>query len=452
MLRTDIYIELIFAQPWLLTPIAVIILVLAIAPADKRLFLTLLLVVPWLTIGRSPGLGPISAAAKVSSGGAFLLIAFAAIIHPSMKRAIPGILWIYPLMAFLWIFFVIGVHEQSVAMVLRVQWLLMTLAVLLLLRTINTLEDFLGVINALTIGCIIALSLPISALLLNPVESFMGGLGRFNPYGANANHIGMLFALSTPLIGYAMMTWKRITFRPFLIFLLALILGMALLTASRMTALAIAMVLLPIVLVLTKRPFVTIFSFCILGSGLYWILSLAGDTSMERLGTFESQRTQIWSRYIQNAFAKRPLFGLLGTGGESYLQSNAVGSHPHSAWFNLMYHGGITLLLPMMYMVAYSTYAGYKVWQSRRLLGGNPLLYSVMFMLLVAMYVQGCFIQVVYWPTYSWAFLHVFLAGLFICMWRDIKAGNINQALPSVEEPWQVDEQEELEEFYDYSR
>ena len=117
-----------------------------------------------------------------------------------------------------------------------------------------------------------------------------------------------------------------------------------------------------------------------------------------------------------------------------------------------MYHGGITLLLPMMYMVVYSTYAGYKVWQSRRLLGGNPLLYSVMFMLLVAMYVQGCFNQVVYWPTYSWAFLHVFLAGLFICMWRDIKAGNINQALPSVEEPWQVDEQEELEEFYDYSR
>ena len=112
MLRTDIYIELIFAQPWLLTPIAVIILVLAIAPAEKRLFLTLLLVVPWLTIGRSPGLGPISAAAKVSSGGVFLLIAFAAIIHPSMKRAIPGILWIYPLMAFLWIFFVIGVHEQ----------------------------------------------------------------------------------------------------------------------------------------------------------------------------------------------------------------------------------------------------------------------------------------------------------------------------------------------------
>ena len=305
--RTDVYIELVLAQPWLLTPIAAFILAFLLVPAEKRLFLTLLLVVPWLSVARSPDLGPISAAAKLSSGGAFLLIAYASMTHPGPKRVLPGILWIYPIMAFIWILLITGVDERMVALVLRVQWLLVTIAVLSLLRTINTVEDFMTVVNALTIGCILALSLPISALLLNPTDSFLRGIGRFQPYGANSNQIGMLFALSTPLIGYAMMTWKRITLRPFLIFLIALILGMALLTASRMTALAIVMVLMPIVLVLTKRPFVTIFGIGIVAGGLSWVMSLADNSAMERLGSLESQRTELWGQYIRKVFPRRPL-------------------------------------------------------------------------------------------------------------------------------------------------
>ena len=75
-----------------------------------------------------------------------------------------------------------------------------------------------------------------------------------------------------------------------------------------------------------------------------------------------------------------------------------------------------------------------------------------MYMLLIAMYVQGCFNQVVYWPTYTWAFLHVLLAGLFICVWHDIRDGNIQMALPSLEDEWIDDEEEQqVEEFQDYA-
>ncbi len=450
MERTDIYLELIIANPMLLAPIVGFLIAFALIPKEKKLFLTLLVLVPWLTIARSPGLGPIAAAAKLSSGGAFLLIAYAAMTHPGPKRDIPGILWLYPAMACVWFVLVVGVDERNVALVLRAQWVIVTFASLSLLRTIVTFEDFMRIVNALTFGCLIALVLPVSALLLNPAESFLRGIGRFQPYGANSNQIGMLFALSAPLIGYAMMSWKRVSLRPVLIFTIALIVGMALLTASRMTALAIAMVMFPILLVLTKRPVVTFIGLGIAALGISWVMSMAEDTSLERLGSLESQRMDLWSVYISDVFSQRPIFGLLGTSGESFFRASEVGQHPHSAWFNLMYHGGLVLLIPMMTLVCYSSFAGYQVWKNRRMFGGNTLLFSIMFMLMIAMYVQGCFNQVVYWPTYTWSFLHVVLAGLFIAMWHDIRNGDIGWALPT-SEALQEAYEAELEDFEDFS-
>ncbi|MEE2912620.1 MAG: hypothetical protein VX436_02325 [Planctomycetota bacterium] len=450
MERTDIYLDLVIANPMLLAPIIGLLLAFTLVPKEKKLFLTLLFLVPWLSVARSPGLGPIAAAAKLSSGAAFLLIAYSAITHPGPKRDLPGILWLYPIMACIWFFLVLGVEERNVALVLRAQWVIVTIASLSLLRTIVAFEDLMRIVNALTFGCLIALALPISALILNPEEAFLRGLGRFQPYGANSNQIGMLFALSAPLLGYAMMTWKRVALRPTLIFLLALIVGMALITASRMTMLAIAMGMLPILLVLTKRPAMTIIGMGIAAVGLSVVLSIAEDTSLDRLGSLESQRMELWGVYITDVFSQRPLSGLLGTTGESFFRANEVAQHPHSAWFNLMYHGGLLLFIPMMILICYSTFSGYQVWKNRRQFGGNMLLYSVMFMLMVAMYVQGCFNQVVYWPTYTWSFLHVVLAGLFIVMWKDIRNGYIKWALPSSAE-LQEEHDLELENFEDFT-
>ena len=85
----------------------------------------------------------------------------------------------------------------------------------------------------------------------------------------------------------------------------------------------------------------------------------------------------------------------------------------------------------------------------RRFLGGDPLLYSVLYMLLIAMYVQGIFNQVVYWPTYTWSFLHVVLASMFICIAREIRDGNAQGALPSMWDEFDEDD-EEAESFEDF--
>jgi hypothetical protein len=117
-----------------------------------------------------------------------------------------------------------------------------------------------------------------------------------------------------------------------------------------------------------------------------------------------------------------------------------------------MYIGGASIALPMVYLTIYSTMCGIKLWKVRNYLPGDPLLYSVLVMLLIAMYIQGLFNQVVYWPTYTWSYLHVVLASLFICIWADIRDGNFEGALyddEPTDETYDFDETPP-EDFEDY--
>jgi hypothetical protein len=116
-----------------------------------------------------------------------------------------------------------------------------------------------------------------------------------------------------------------------------------------------------------------------------------------------------------------------------------------------MYVGGATFALPMVFLTIYSIFCGIKMWKVRQYLPGDSLLYSVLVMLLIAMYVQGLFNQVVYWPTYTWSYLHVVLASFFICVWQDIRDGNLQGALYD-DESWNEYESQdqEVEEFEDF--
>jgi len=447
MERTDVYLQIITSQPWLLSPFVIAVLAYFLVPRAYRLFVSIALLAPWLQIGSSQELSLIAAAAKLTSGFAFLLVAYSAWTHPGPKRRLPGVLWIYPAMALVWIVAIIGVNDPTVAVVLRIQWLCFTISAISLVSTVVTYADFKRIINGFTVGCLVALIIPISALILFPRESFLKGVGRFTPWGTNSNQIGMLFALSAPLLGYAMMTWPK-KYKPFLIFMLSITLGMALLTASRQTNVAILMTSIPIIWVLSKRPIITMLGVTIAAIGIGWIMSIGADISpMERLTNLETGRPQLWSRYITEVFSQRPLTGLLGTTDGYYFKSPIIGMHPHSAWMNMMYHGGLMLFVPMFSMVVYSCYSGLRVWSRRKQLVGDPLLYSIAYLLLLAMYVQGCFNQVVYWPTYTWSFLHVVMASFFICVWHDIRDGDVNDVL---RDEWDDEEQEELEDFVDY--
>ena len=213
--RTETYIRLITEQPLIVAPVFILFAIFFMIPGHKRLFVTLLILVPWLTIARSSGFGAFSSLAKFSSGAAYLLIAFSAATHPGPKRQIPTVVWLFVGVACLGFVYILSVNEFLLAVILRSQWLCVTLAGVFTVRTLVSYSDLRRLVDALTLGCIVALSMPISSLILFPGESFLRGMGRFEPWGANSNQTGMLFALAVPLLAYAALTHKRTSLRPF---------------------------------------------------------------------------------------------------------------------------------------------------------------------------------------------------------------------------------------------
>ena len=354
-------------------------------------------------------------------------------LHPGPRRSLPRFLWLYLVMAAIAFLFVLRVEDRTVALVLRLQWFTLVFAAIMLARTIVTAQDLMRIVNALAFGCFLALVLPLSALILFPRESFMKGGNRFEPYGVNSNQIGMLFALALPLLAYKGLTARRAVFKPILLAAAGITVGMALLTGSRQTLLAILMVSIPLVFKFSKRPVMTILGLAIGAFAVTYVMGMADATAVERLSDFESERIYIWEAYIRDVFAQRPLFGLLGVRGEEAFKSSVVGIHPHSAYFNMMYMGGLVYTLPMLWLLWKSVKSTMAVWRGRTMLGTDPLLISILATLLGAMYVQGLFNQVVYWPTYAWSFLHVILACFFISVAHDLDEYDPAWVLPDEE-------------------
>jgi len=441
--RIDFYLDIVPLPVVILFAGFVVVLFLAI-PARYRIVVALMLVPIWLTIGRLPAMGVLSQAAKVSSSMSYLLVGLAALLHPGPRRQLPRIAWLYLVMAAIAFLYVLRVEDRALAMVLRLQWFMLVFASLMLIRTVVSAQDILRIVNGLAFGCFCALGLPLSGLILFPGEAFLRGSGRFQPYGVNSNQIGMLFALSIALLCYKAMTTRAVTLKPFIFAAVGITLGMALLTGSRQTLLAILMVSIPIIFHFSKRPVLTIIA---IGLGFFavsYVIGMADQTAFDRFSDLETYRFEVWSAYMKDVFAVRPLFGLLGVSGEEAFKSSVIGVHPHSAYMNLMYMGGLSLFVPMIILLFISLKSAFRVWKQRNLLGVNPLLTSILVMLLIAMYVQGMFNQVVYWPTYTWSFIHVILAVFFITIAASLKEEDPAWVLPDLEtDDWEMNFEEE---------
>jgi hypothetical protein len=257
---------------------------------------------------------------------------------------------------------------------------------------------------------------------------------RLKPSGVMKNPTLLtLFALALPVLAYTGLTTRVAIFKPILLAAAGLTVGMALLTGSRQTLLAILLVSIPLILKFSKRPVVTLLALGIGGFGVSYIIGMADQTALDRFSEFDSERIVIWELYFRDVFMQRPLFGLLGVSGEEAFKSSVVGMHPHSAYLNMMYMGGLSYLIPMLWLLWKSITSTIQVWKSRSLLGCDPLIISILAMLLASMYIQGLFNQVVYWPTYTWSFLHIILACFFISVARDLTIEDPAWVLPDDE-------------------
>lgn len=422
-----------------------------IIPAERRFYLTFLILPTWLALSKCPDLGMIQAVTKITSGMLFILLGLAALLRPVPKRRIPMISWIY-VVASAWLFLcILGVTERLDTILIEFQWVMLVLASIAIVSTLTDLEDVEKIFWTLGLGIIIALAVPLSAIVLSPGTAFIAGMNRFAPWGSPPNLIGLLFVIGAPMLLYMVMSTRFHTFKPILVGLLILCIGMAILTGSRMTAFSLIVSLGLIAMPLVKRPGLLLAGGAVGAIVLPLVLSV-NEEAAERLTDLSSSgRITIWREYLMGSF-KRPL-GLFGKSGFSAHTDTAVGDHPHSSWMEMLYLGGWPYLLMLLLPALVGVKSAWLVWKNKYLYGGRDrqFLIHVIAALIASFYFQSLFNQALYHPTYTMSFMAVMLTLLVISMAAELPQQQVIYEEWLDEMEWEEDDEDEETDLEDSS-
>lgn len=440
--RLNAYLQIV-PLPVLVGALFGAIIVFAAIPSQLRLRLSLIAMPVWLSLGRFEDLGVIQAIAKATSVLCFVVVALSAVIDPGPKRKVHPVAWLYVLLAFASIFFVVSTEDRVFAMVIRLQLTTMMVAAVLVARTVVDQRTLVRVLSSLAIGLAIAIFIAGTALALNPGGAFAKGLGRFAPWGANQNQIGPVFLLGVPLLVYFGMKDNNPLSKLLLLGFGAAGVLLGFMTASRSVIFPMAGLLAVIGWQNKSRPIAIIAAAIAAGGVLYLVGSNLGEVKTDRLANLESDRAEIFVDYI-GQIAERPVLGLLGTSGLS-TGGDEVGSHAHNAYLQNLYWYGFALGGPYLLLAVITCFAALKNWLRRKRIACDPELVTLMFFLTGTVYLHGMVTSVVYYPTYTWAFFHVWLSVIVIT-W----AASPGEELPLEGVTYDDDGWDEYDEYADY--
>lgn len=409
------------------------VLIAILIPPRLRLPIGMFLLPVWLTMSQAIELGTVFAIATATAPLLYIYLIVAATFDPQPKRRMPSILWLYPILGVVSCFLVLSTVDYVHALAVQIQWILMSVAAIFVVRTVTDSASLLRVVKPFILGVAIALLIPLSDVILAG-EAVIGRVGRFWPWGANPNQMGLIFSLAIPLGLYAMLVTKHLPTRVFFGAMASVGLAMALLTASRSVLFVAVIASIPVALTLGRRPVVAV-GLGILGFGIF--AYVFGDIvfRFERYTTLETARTQLFLDYLERATA-RPITGLLGTDGYHFISDPTARTHMHNAYLLLFYHGGAMYFLAYFALVVYTLYCAFQVWRKRTVFGHDTLLTSLLVFSVIGVYAHGFVNMSIYYSTYLWAFWHVMLSCMVIILAHDLRE---HAASPLSEAPEPVD-------------
>ncbi|MGH9243372.1 MAG: O-antigen ligase family protein [Acidimicrobiales bacterium] len=288
--------------------------------------------------------------------------------------------------------------DWSAALGHRLLWLAELLVVITLVRRLDLAELQTVVVRPLTLGLAVVTLLCASALVLDPAST-SNGFNRFEPWGANPNVTG-----STLVAAFALLTYWGIYRRSWIHFVLAAFAGaMIVLTGSRGSVLAAAIVAVPFLLRVARRPAIATVGLAAVVAGS--MMFIGADTlGVERtINTPLSNRGILIGDYVGEFFS-RPWWGLLGTQGHLADQSTLIGAIPHNAYLQFAYWGGISLLVPMLILVSTQLAAAGRSWRRSRK-ASRPMLVEAFAAIVVATVIHAGTGLMAFYPTYALAFL-----------------------------------------------
>jgi len=427
------YLESVPFPLLVMAPLTVALLFI-LTPSRHRLSVFLAMAVALLTVGQYVDLGPIRAGARLAAPVMLCLVILAAMLDPGPKRSLHPVAWLYPGMAILGFLFILTVSDLAFAFVLRAQWLLLTAAAVALSRCIVDEASFRRILWAITVGLCVALIVPMLALLKDPGAAFRAGVGRFEPWGASSNQIGIYFGMTAPLALYFGITSPRIFVRWALFGCAAIALSMTILTASRSSLIVGVFGSIPIALRMTRRPLLFVATGTLFVIAASWFLAFMDTSKLNRIQSLETGRAQMAVEYL-GVVAERPLFGMLETTGASVLSDDTIGKHPHNAYLETLYLGGVVYAAPMFFLVGYSMLGAWRIWRARRAVAFDPLLTMELVVLMFLVYAHGFVNGAIYYPTYAWALFHVILSVNVITLARDLRWAHAAYAIPGYSKP-----------------
>lgn len=168
-----------------------------LVPTRHRMVVALAAMPVWVTCNRLTLLGGISTIAKATTILCYLLVLWSAWKHPGMKRELPRILWLYPIMAVIWLVCVARADPIALTLARQIQWIALTLAALAVTGTVTDRESFLKVLRALAVGFLMAVVLMSASLVSGRYGVRL--MGRLWPFGANPNQVGVAIGASVCL-------------------------------------------------------------------------------------------------------------------------------------------------------------------------------------------------------------------------------------------------------------
>ena len=268
-----------------------------------------------------------------------------------------------------------------------------------------------------TVGLMLGIAFSLTSIFRTGPSAFH--IGRFSPYGANANQVGVLFAAAVPFSLYCAVRARRQLTRWGSVAMAAIALGMVVMTASRSSVVVTSICLVPYFFSGMLRS-AAIVAAVLVGAVAIIPFAYTPDIKpsneeserygMGRLDSLETGRIEIFGRYLDEAVSKRPFTGLLGEEEQSILRDEDIGAYAHNVYLEMMYVGGMIYTLPMLFLAFTTIAAAVRVLRERKRLPIDPLLLAILAFFAFAIYIHGMVGSNAYYPTSAWGFIHVLIS------------------------------------------
>jgi hypothetical protein len=387
------------------------VIIWRLIPRSRHLDTSLSILPVWLIVGQLPGL-PIYGVAKASSSLPFMLVGWTALKDREPKRRLHAVVFGYPALAVAAIIFVITTTDATTSLLIRLQWIVLVSAALIVGRLCRDYASVTRVLYALTRGLVVASGMLASSLLVSR-NSVQRGFGRWEPWGSNPNIISTTIALTASFAFYLAIVTKRRLWGV----VGAVSLGLLLITGSRGGLIACAIGLLPVLLRASRKPLLVVATIALAVVSIYGLLGLtSGAIRYDRVASLTTGRVGIATYYV-DIIQHRPLTGLLLTTGKATRQADGTSFYAHDAYLDLAYVGGLALAGPTIVLICAAGICGVRMrkrWRRPDAPQGSGLMASMCLALFVGMAAHGFTSTMIFYPTYTWAFLFVLLGVVFI--------------------------------------